>query len=138
VQSEPWSKSPSALSKGARFCARLLVFKGLGSFFCNSAKGSILADDSLRRAASFSEAAAPKAPLAHTCQFQRCDRRFRKTYNTRKTRAVSPLTTRALRSSLTDHAPRAKTGFDFLDDRAEDGVDLEILRRVNRRDAGGL
>jgi hypothetical protein len=35
AQSEPEAKSPSALSKGARFCARLLVFKGLGSFFCN-------------------------------------------------------------------------------------------------------
>ena len=36
------------------------------------------------------------------------------------------------------HAPRVKTGFDFLDDRAEDGVDLEILGRVDRRDAGRL
>src|SRR3984957_18033385 len=33
---------------------------------------------------------------------------------------------------------RVKTRFDFLDDRAEDAVDLEVFGRVNRRDACGL
>src|ERR1700722_11017290 len=99
--------------------------------FLQLCKGSILAGDSFRRAASFSEAAAPKAPLAHTPPFHRCDRRFRKTYNTRKRPPYRPLQRGPLRSSL-GHAPRVKTCFDFLDDRAEDAVDLKILWRVNR------
>src|SRR6202789_1830803 len=80
--------------------------------------------------------------------FHRGECRFRRTYqlpnrrcstrvDTRRAR-VDRLTTRTLRSSLTDHAPCVKTRFDFLDDRAEDAVDLEILWRVDRRDACGL
>jgi hypothetical protein len=34
-QSQPDAKPPKRSVEGARFCARLLVFKGLGSFFCN-------------------------------------------------------------------------------------------------------
>jgi hypothetical protein len=33
AQSEPQAKCPSALPGGVRFCARLLLFKGLSSFF---------------------------------------------------------------------------------------------------------
>ena len=44
----------------------------------------------------------------------------------------------ALRSSEAVSWLRVKTCFHFLDDRAEDAVDLKILWRVNRRDACGL
>src|ERR1700729_1710789 len=87
------------LQRSVEGCAILRAtpcFQTLRLIFTQLCKGSILARDSFRRAASFQRSCCAQGPSGAHCQFQRCDRRFRKTYNTRKTPAVSPLTTRAL------------------------------------------
>jgi hypothetical protein len=118
AQSEPYVNSSGALSNGVRFCKRLLIFNGLAHFFAALQEAVFLPaipSDARRLSA---KRLRPRR-LWRTPQFHRCDRRFRKTFNTSKK-------SRALRSSLDDHPSRVKMGFDFLNDRAEDAVDLSV------------